>query len=160
MLNTQNGSSLIESMITLFIISIGLLGIASLQVNTLKYNSSAQWHELAVRLNAEIATRITLQNENFNLYSTIDTSNSYSKDCIANACTDAEMVTADADDWKKEIEDNLPSGRGIISVIDASTLSLVIMWDNDNTGALGTNCSGNEAIDLTCFTTQIVQREN
>lgn len=159
MLNSQKGTSLIEAMIALVIITFALLGIASLQVNTVKLNSSAEWHEAAVRLNTEMATRITLQNNNFDLYGVIDTSNSYSKDCVLAACTDVEMVTADAEDWKTEIEDVLPAGRGIISVVGANTLSIVIMWDNDNTGALGSNCSGNSEVDLTCFLTQIIRRE-
>ncbi len=70
-------------------------------------------------------------------------------------CSDAQMLVADAADWETMVE-TLPAGRGIItSTPDAqlgTVLQVTVMWDDDGTGATGTACTGNPAVDLTCYT--------
>ena len=54
----QRGLSLVESMIALLVISIGLLGIASLQITAMKLNNSALHHSQSVWIAYNIADRI------------------------------------------------------------------------------------------------------
>lgn len=146
----QLGLSLIESMVALLVISVGLLGIAALQVTSMQQNNSALQHSQAVWIGYNMADRIRANMPQFDSYVGTDTSNEYAQDCAANACTAAQMVVADQADWATAVE-ALPGGRGRITQPVANQLRIDVMWDDEGTGAVGTGCSGGAA-DLTCYT--------
>jgi type IV pilus assembly protein PilV len=141
----QQGLSLLEAMIALVIISVGLLGIAALQINALKQNNSAYWHSKAVWIAHDMAERMRANNSAIGAYHTIDTANAYAQDCETTACTPANMVIADAAEWKAMVE-TLPAGRGTISQPTTGKTEITVMWDDEGKG--GTNCSNG----LTCYT--------
>ncbi len=163
MLDTrQSGMGLIEALIALLIISIGLLGIAALQITSLQQSSSANWHSQAVWYNYEMTDRINANRNGFvdadgvpspallaDAYDEIDTNNDYSRDCQEGACTPAQMVTADAQEWATLVS-NLPQGRGFVSE-DDGLITVSVMWDD---GADTTNCINGEedSAKMTCFT--------
>lgn len=151
----QRGVSLIESMIALLVISVGLLGIAAMQVTSMKQNSSAMHHSQAVWIAYNIAERIRSNFGQFAAYGTpmIDTNNSYIQDC-SNGCTAAQIITSDISDWKTEVQ-KLPSGRGTIDSPIANQLRIRVMWNDEGDVGTGIGCSNNPAIDLTCYTVTI-----
>lgn len=153
--NHQSGMSLIEAMIALVVISVGLLGIAALQITALQQNSSSQWHSQAVWDSYEISDRILANKSVFNSYDGIKTSKNYEQDCQTKTCTAAQMVTADAQAWASKISE-LPSGLGIISSPQVDQLTITVMWDDEGTGVSGTGCSGDSSKDLTCYTVSLV----
>jgi type IV pilus assembly protein PilV len=146
----QQGVTLVEAMIALLVISIGLLGIASLQLTAMNQNASSLNHSQAVWYAYNMSDRIRANIDEFNNYDGINTSGGYSQDCVSNACTTGEMVTADAADWANMMT-NLPGGLGIISS-NADGLLVTVMWDDDGTGAGGTGCGADTTVDLTCYT--------
>jgi type IV pilus assembly protein PilV len=151
----QRGVSLIESMIALLVISVGLLGIAALQVTAVSQNASALNHSRAVWIAYNMADRIRANGGQFIAYNDIKTTNTYvDPDCIANNCSAAQMVTADAAEWTDMVT-ALPSGQGIIAG-DANNLEISVMWDDEGTGATGTGCNP-DPDDLTCYIVAISQ---
>lgn len=152
----QQGVSLIESMIALLVISIGLLGIAALQITAMKLNNSALHHSQSVWIAYDIADRIRANFGQFSNYVGIDTNNTYAQDCLTSACTSTQLITSDAQDWARQVQ-NLPSGRGLISSPAASQILIKVMWDDEGTGATGTQCGTDPAVDLTCFSVTMVQ---
>ncbi len=152
----QRGVSLVESMIALLVISIGLLGLAALQITSMKQNNSAMHHSQAVWIGYNIADRIRANFAQFNNYDGINTSGNYSQSCASGSCTAAELVAADAADWSTEMQ-NLPAGLGIISSSAAGHLLIKIMWDDEGTGASGTACGSDPEVDLTCYTVSLMQ---
>ncbi len=152
----QAGMSLIESLIALLVISIGLLGIAALQISSLQQSSSANWHSQAVWYNYEMTDRINTNRAGFAnqaalaaAYNDIDTNDSYSQDCQAGPCTAAQMVQADAQEWQTLVQ-NLPQGRGFVNQTATGLLVVSVMW---NDGAAQTNCTNGEdgSANMTCF---------
>lgn len=154
--NRQRGVSLVESMISLLVISVGLLGIAALQITSMKQNNSALHHSQAVWIGYNIADRIRANFTQFDSYAGIDTDTSPSQDCLSGACSSAQMVNADAADWSVVMQ-TLPAGRGIITSIAANVLLIQVMWDDEGTGATGTACGTDPATDLTCYTVTLMQ---
>lgn len=150
----QQGLTLIESMVALLVISIGLLGIAALQLTSMQQNATALNHSQAVWINYNMADRIRANITEFGNYAGVDTNQTYSQDCMGGPCNTSEMITADAQDWATEIR-NLPGGRGMITG-DATQLTISVMWDDEGTGATGTNCGPDPEVDLTCFTTTML----
>ena len=152
----QRGVSLVESMIALVVISIGLLGIAALQITSMKQNNSAMHHSQAVWIGYNIADRIRANFAQFDNYVGINTDGNYSQDCSSGSCTAAELVDSDAADWAAVVK-NLPSGLGLISSPNAGQLLIRIMWDDEGTGATGTKCGSDPAVDLTCYTVTLIK---
>lgn len=146
----QQGLSLIESMVALLVISVGLLGIAALQVTSMQQNNSAMHHSQAVWIAYNMADRIRANMPQFDNYVGTDTNNTYNQDCATNACTAAQMIVADQTDWSTAMQ-ALPGGRGRITQPVANQLRIDVMWDDEASGATGTGCGGG-ANDLTCYT--------
>ena len=153
--STQLGVSLIESLIALLVMSVGLLGIAALQITSMSQNSSALNHSQAVWISYNISDRIRANDSQFANYAGIDTNNTYSQDCMSNTCSNAQMLIADAADLGTLVS-NLPAGRAIIAN-NVDGLVVSIMWDDEGTGATGTNCGNNPNVDLTCYTVALTQ---
>lgn len=151
----QQGVTLVEAMIALLVISIGLLGIASLQLTAMNQNTSSLNHSQAVWYVYNMSDRIRANITEFANYDGIDTSNGYAQDCMTTACTTGQMVTADASDWATMVS-NLPGGRGIVTN-GADGLLVTVMWDDEGTGATGTNCGPDPDVDLTCYTLVVAQ---
>ncbi len=147
----QLGLSLIESMVALLVISVGLLGIAALQVTSMQQNNSALHHSQAVWIGYNVADRIRANYTEFDSYVGTNTSTPYTQDCTTSACTASEVVVSDQQDWATAVQ-NLPGGLGTITQTAGvpDELLIRVMWDDDATGATGTGCSGGSS-DLTCY---------
>lgn len=148
--------SLIESMIALLVISVGLLGIAALQIVAMQQNSSSQWHSQAVWYSYEITDRVLSNSAVFASYNGVDTDDDYDQSCVDLACSPAQMILADASNWKENVE-KLPNGRGMIEQVTPNELTITVMWDDEGTGATGTDCSGDSESDLACYSVTIVE---
>jgi type IV pilus assembly protein PilV len=146
----QQGVTLVEAMIALLVISIGLLGIASLQLTAMSQNTSSLNHSQAVWYAYNMSDRIRANMTEFDNYDGIDTSNGYAQDCSSGPCSTDQMLVADAADWAAMLT-SLPAGRGIVTS-NADGLLVTVMWDDEGTGATGTNCGADPAVDLTCYT--------
>ena len=142
-------------MIALLVISIGLLGIASLQLTSMSQNASSLNHSQAVWIAYNMSDRIRANFSEFDNYNGIDTNNNYAQDCMANNCSNAQMREADAADWSAMMA-SLPGGRGMITN-NADGLLVTVMWDDEGTGANGTNCGGDPDVDLTCYRLAVAQ---
>lgn len=125
----QRGFSLMEILITVIILSIGLLGLAGLQLTGLKYNQSAYLKSQATVYSMDIldrmrANRPGAETGGYNIaIGTTVTSGACSN------CTPAEMATLDLSEWKQALQTSLPSGDG--SVVQNGTMfTVTIQWDD------------------------------
>jgi type IV pilus assembly protein PilV len=165
----QRGASLIEVMVALLILGVGLLGAMSLQTKGLGTNSKAVFATDAHILAEDMAHRImafgsTASNgsagANAGQYNSTDTgvkgTVAYANPNCASGggCDPATTVTLDRHEWEDAINNSsLPSGRGVIAWDAATTTYTITMyWDQDRTGAAGTDCtSNNKQANLTCY---------
>jgi len=152
---TQHGLTLIEAMIALLVMSIGLLGIASLQLTAMNQNTSSLNHSQAVQYAYNMSDRVRANMGQFDQYKNIDTSTGYTQDCTGGPCTPAQMLNADAADWEVMVA-NLPGGRGMI-FDNVDGLTVTVMWDDNGTGATQTGCDPGNANDLTCYALVVAQ---
>ena len=151
----QQGVTLVEAMISLLVISIGLLGIASLQITAMSQNTSSLNHSQAVWYAYNMSDRVRANIDEFNNYDGVDTDIGYAQNCMIATCNSLDMLAADATDWVNMVS-NLPGGRGIITS-NADGLLITVMWDDDGTGAIGTLCGPDPIVDLTCYTLAVAQ---
>ena len=157
----QIGSSMIEVLVSLFVLAVGLLGILSLQINALKsvqrglFTSEAQL--LAAHMADNILAHGALGKGAVDGGFVTDTSaNHYKAVECSMACNEAEQIDYIHAEWQTELQSRLPSGAGTVTWDSAHLVyTITIMWDQERRGVTGTNCSGPPTTDLTCFTIQV-----
>ncbi len=145
----HHGFSLLEVLISLVVLSVGLLGIAALQVNMIRFNHSAQLRAVAVAQAGSMIDRMRanyagLKSGNYNNISGIPAA----PNCTT--CTNTEIAQRDTNQWNTTNALALPSGQGTV-VGNGSNYTVTIRWDNNRTGAAGMGCSNNPQVDLTCL---------
>lgn len=157
----QRGLTLIEVLIALLVLSIGLLGIAGLQLTGLRENQNAQYSTQAIYLANDMADRMRANPAGVAAanYNNIDSTSNIDYDtqptCQA-TCNPAEIANIDAYEWLSvniptSIPNTLPSGQGLITNNNgAGTFTITVMWDDDRQGT-GTNCNGAPENNLRCI---------
>ena len=149
----QRGDTMIEVLVTIIIIAVGVLGTAALQVTTLKNLNSSHSASTAA-IGAEDFSERMLANPIATLadnYVHTSAPGSY-PDCVANACTPAQLATFDMGTWWADLAGVLPAGRGQVTRnAGTNTFVLTVRWDEDRSGSTGTNCPPQSDTDLECF---------
>ena len=122
---TQNGSGLIESLISILVVSIGFLGFAGLQVNGLAAANDSLFRSKAVYLSYQMADRVraNLPAANDGAYNAFTNQTAPSPGCtVTVSCTTTQMAANDFAEWLTEIQSStvLPSGAGVICLDSSS----------------------------------------
>lgn len=115
---TQQGSSLIEVMVALFVLAIGLLGVLAMQSKSMQFNQSAHMYSQAVYLANDMAERIRTNFVSAESY-TGNISDSAPKDCSAKVCDSTELAAWDLFRWNQNVAKYLPAGVGTIAQVAA-----------------------------------------
>jgi type IV pilus assembly protein PilV len=139
----QQGFSLVEVMVTMLIVSIGLLGIAGILVTSIKNNQSSYGRSQATILANDIIDRMRANRGNAE-----DTAKNlpynYAMD-KAPASDDDSIAAADMLAWRKELSDAMPSGKGSVNV-DAATKNVTVLVQWDDSHATGDSDNGNGGV--------------
>lgn len=152
LLKRPYGFTLVEAMVALLIFSVGLLGIAGLQVGAVRGNTSAYWHSQATWLAYDMLDRMRANTTGVtgNAYDDADTANPPGDPgCISTGCTPATLAQTDIFEWGRQLG-QLPGGRGMITRVDEQ-ITVSVMWDDARTGVTGTGCDPANPDDLFCF---------
>lgn len=143
------GFSLAEVLVSVFVLSVGILGVVGLQLNAFRSNQQSSIAVAATQIAQDIAERIRANDEVSSLGDVenpylFDTGNGNgskptAKECYVNECTPEEMAAADIYEWARRIVGEsvqpnesmkagavlgLPGGRGVICRDDA-------VWDEN-----------------------------
>lgn len=128
---SQRGVGMIEVLVTLVIVSVSLLGLAALQINSLRFNQQAYLRSQATYLAYDIIDRMRANETEATSgsYTVIWTDDSNgSTACDDNACNPGAMATYDINQWLNTLKTELPKGDGIVSIVgDKVTVS--VRWD-------------------------------
>ncbi|MEJ2441164.1 MAG: type IV pilus modification protein PilV [Gammaproteobacteria bacterium] len=119
MTSRQQGFTLLEVMVALVIFSIGLLGLADLQIKAVDYNNGAYQRSQASFLISDIMDRMrankdTALNGGYDLTSSKSYSQSASCDGTSANCQPGTQAIADLSEWKQALK-VLPGGDGSIT---------------------------------------------
>ena len=96
------GFTLIEALVALLVISIGMLGIAALQAETLRSGRSAQLRTQAVSIASDLGDRIRANRAPVDAYSGAGSS---------------ARARADLDEWHDLVASQLPDGHGAVRFV-------------------------------------------
>jgi len=139
--NKQSGFTLIEILVALIILSIGLLGMASLQINSLRSNQSAYLKSQASMLAYDIADRMRANSDraiagDYNAFDTDGGAVPVNPNCISTAagCNDVSQSNTDLAEWARRINGTgnaialLPDAQGTIARGAGNLFTVSIIW--------------------------------
>jgi len=142
--NRQRGMTLIEILVTVLVLAVGLLGMASLTVGSLKNNQGAFLRTQATILAYDMADRMRANSAEAiaGSYDGLKTKTASAASCGKSGCTGSERVAADLYAWKQQVEGvngsmaMLPGGEGEISGGGGATnagnvFTITITWKED-----------------------------
>lgn len=153
-LHRQQGFSLIEALVAFLILSVGMLGIASLQTMSLKSGHTAAMRTVAVMKVEEILESMRSNPSALLSYSAgtgdMGVDNGCSQTGVAAAtCTPAQMALDEIFRWKSSLIEALPNNAGttasvtITPPVPPQDLSLVVVSVNWSERDLDTGGSAN-----------------
>lgn len=125
-----NGFTLVEMLVAVVVLSVGLLGLASLQANSMKMNDSAYFRTQATYLGYDILERLRA-----NRAAAI--TNSYNVIPGFTPPTGGSVVDSDLQEWDGLVDSLLPSGQGSITCDAVGLCTITISW-NDSRAATNT----------------------
>lgn len=158
----SQGFTLLEVMIAMVIFSVGMLGLAGIQAISLQNNNTAYLRTIAMQQSYNMSD---LLRSAVNFEGTVDPAfddddtalGSEPAACFLDTtaiCNDSAMAAFNIYHWKNRLKTELPSGRGIVKLV-GDVYEIIIMWDEQRTGATGEGCGTNSAVDLKCYKLQI-----
>ena len=116
----QSGFNLIENLVTLSIVSVGMLGIVGLLARALAVNQHSHYYSTALILADDMAERMRanlqgVADERYNLTDPQTSSISETTSCLqTSGCSSTDMAGHDIWEWQQQLALVLPAGVGFI----------------------------------------------
>ena len=110
LLRKQQGFSLIEVLVSLVIMSVGILGVAGMQVFSLQQNRSSMLRGEALQLGNDILDRMRANPVQDYAGEDFDDDPPSATNCVSNSCSAAQMKDFDIAQWKCSINSTKSDG--------------------------------------------------
>jgi len=147
--NAQRGITMVETLVALLVLSIGMLGIAGLYVETMRSNRTAMIRSLAVSLVQDMSDRIRANARAQGAYDMAAYGgNPAVQGCAGGAanCTDTALAEDDLARWRQQVLAQLPGAATNVTYVAAAganvpdRYSIQVTWaeagsDRANPGA-------------------------
>ncbi len=160
-IKTNRGFTLLEALIGFLILSIGMLGIASLQAISLKAGKTSVYNSVALMKTEELleSMRANPSADALTAYETAGTVVGTGTDngCSGNTeCSDVELAQDDVYWWKQNLKAGLPgAATAMVEVTDApvtskmAVVTVTINWKERHTTDTGNTAGVAKAYTMT-----------
>ena len=145
-----NGFSLLEVLITILVVSLGLLGMAALIISGVRSNNIAHYRSVATKQAEDIADRMraNLAGVTAGAYNDLTANIPTSSDCMATVCSAAQMAAYDHSQWNTANSRLLPGGQGTVNGNVTAGYTITLMWtEKDMNGESDPGCP----VNTRCF---------
>lgn len=154
--NKQSGFSMLEVLVTILVVSFGLLGMAALITTGMRSNNTAHFRSIATQQTLDIADRMraNLAGVRAGNYDALTAVIPVSADCVDANCTTAQMSVYDHAQWNTANSVLLPGGRGTVTGTLATGYLITLIWiEKEMGGAMDSACPG-MPVNTRCFLTR------
>jgi len=151
-LKRSKGFTMVELLVSMLIFSIGMLGLGYLQLTSMRTNQMAFMRSQASTIAYDMADRMraNIVGTQADDYDGSPVASDVDCEGADETCVPADLAAYDMSSWLGAIQ-TLPSGSGVVAGLGGSQYSITIRWDQDRSGATGTNCPPQSTDDLRCF---------
>ncbi len=148
--NSCHGFGMIEVLVTVVILSIGLLGLTGLQLTSLRANKTAEFRTQVSWLAYDMSDRMRANIGGVDAGDYDNTDPIEIDACLSLAgCSVAEMAQHDTFEWITAIQTTLPDGNGVVCIDSTpsdgisgapqcdgigSVYAIKVWWDDDRDG--------------------------
>ena len=129
------GATMIEVLVSLFVLAIGLLGVLGMQAEGTQANQRGMFSTQAAFLAQSMANRIRVNDApvagvSGGTYNNTNTSGTYTRSSCTADCDAGALLAYDQGEWKFELEGQLPGGQGAISWTGGATqlYTISVIW--------------------------------
>lgn len=140
-IKSNRGFTLIEALIAFFILSVGMLGIASLQAISLKAGKTSVYTSVATMKVDEVLESMRANPGALAIYEGTGAVNNCWDTAV---CSEAQLADDDVFLWQKNLQVGLPSSAtGVVKVTAATapskmaTVEITVSWKERNKAATG-----------------------
>lgn len=138
----QQGSSLLEVLVAILIMSFGLLALGGLTASSLRYSKMTQFQMIGAQLAADYSDRMRSNMTGFES-GAYDRTAAYSS-TLANVtvptcadaakCTAAELSAIDQAEWTNALRQRLPGGAAYVvrNAVNTLAADVWVMWSEPN----------------------------
>lgn len=123
----QSGTSLIEALVAMVVLSLGLLGLAGLQLNAMKTAQGAHLRAQAAEHAYDIIDRMRADRDNAR-------SGKYKLAMTASAPNGDTLAAKELSSWLALVSSTLPEGDAAIVMPDTQTVTITIQWNDSRSG--------------------------
>ena len=141
----QSGVGMVEVLVALVVMSVGMLGIASLYVTTLQAKTTSLSRMKAVNLASDMVDRIRANPGAVASYALAANGATTATDCESATCTAAQIAAYDLNKWDTMVKDGITGLPGTVNrniAITAATdttpaiVTINLSWTEVNSGTL------------------------
>ena len=117
----ERGMTLVEALVALVVLSVGLLGVAGLQLSSLRNNHNAHLRSQATALAYDImdrmrANRVAARAGEYNV-------------AIDGTISGATIAATDVNAWRAALAATLPAGEGAVDLVAGTNqVTITIQW--------------------------------
>lgn len=127
---TQRGVAMLEVLIAFFVLSIGLMGLAGMQLKALQFNQGSYQRSQATLAAYNMLDRMRLN-------ATATTAGQYNMGFTSTGPGNGTVPNSDVTSWLTTVSGNLPNGQGSITCDVNKICTVSIRW-SDKFAAAGT----------------------
>ena len=118
----QRGISLLESLVALVVLSVGLLGVAGLQMQSLAQNRSAYLESQATNMAYDMMDRLRANVEAVE-------AGQYGQGLGSTPPSGDDLAAQDRRSWLRDLAATLPQGQGAIAV-NGERVTVTVRWQD------------------------------
>ncbi len=146
----SRGFGMIEVLVTVVILSIGLLGLTGLQLTSLRSNQTAEYRSQVTWLAYDMSDRMRANVEGVDAGNYDNAAPLEVDTCLSLAgCSVAEMAQHDTFEWIASLQSALPDGNGVVCIDSTpsdgipgapqcdgagTVYAIKVWWDDDRDG--------------------------
>lgn len=146
----QRGTTLMEVLIAMLVLSFGMMGMAGVQAVSLRGNQTAYYRTQATTLTTDIVERMRANVVGVEGGAYNDVAGAATASCFTAAgCTSVQMAAQDVLDWEAQITALLPSATAVVCIDSTGAdgtaaanacddtgniYAIKIWWDDDRDG--------------------------
>lgn len=120
---SQQGVAMLEVLIAFFVLSIGLLGLAGLQMKALQFNQSAFQQSQAAVSVYDMLDRMRMNRS-------AATTGGYTTTGFVSTHSTGQLADNDLNAWLITVSGNLPDGEGSVDCDSNKVCTVAVRWTN------------------------------